>query len=117
MSTSPAWMPLVEDLKQALAARDRDAARAAVTGLLSSKAQIGPQWKPISELMRVSGELTLAMRAMDAFVAAAAHSPQALYSKAVLLTQYDDRGDQFWMSALVRIAARVHPPPAVAMSQ
>jgi tetratricopeptide (TPR) repeat protein len=85
--TAPSWMPLVEDLKQALAARDRDAANAAVAGLLDRQAQIGPQWKAISELMRVSGELSLALRAMDAFVAAAAHSPQALYSKAVLLTQ------------------------------
>lgn len=84
---TPGWMPLVQDLKQALALRDRDAANRAVTGLLDAQAQIGPQWKAISELMRVSGELTLALRAMDAFVAAAAHSPQALYSKAVLLTQ------------------------------
>lgn len=84
---TPTWMPLVQDLKQALALRDRDAANRAVVGLLEAKAPIGPQWKAISELMRVSGELTLALRAMDAFVAAAADAPQARYSKAVLLTQ------------------------------
>jgi tetratricopeptide (TPR) repeat protein len=80
-------MPLVEDLKRALAVKNRDAANLAVTGLLDTQAPIGPQWKAISELMRVSGELTLALRAVDAFVAAAGHSPQAQYSKAVLLTQ------------------------------
>ena len=80
-------MPWVQDLKQALAVRNRAAANAAVSKLLDSQAQLGAQWKSISELMRVSGELTLANRAIDAFVAAAGHSPQALYSKAVLLTQ------------------------------
>ena len=84
---APSWMPLVEDLKKALAAKSRDGANQAVSRLLNAQAQIGPQWKAISELMRISGELTLALRAMDAFVAAAGHSPQALYSKAVLLTQ------------------------------
>ena len=87
LTTFPIWMPLLEDLKRALAVRDRAAANAAVAQLLDRRAQLGAQWRAISELMRVSGELTLAHRAMDAFVAAAGHSPQALYSKAVLFTQ------------------------------
>ena len=84
---SPSWLPLVEDLKQALAARDRSAANAAVAQLLDRRAALGAQWRAIAELMRVSGELTLALRAIDAFVAAAGNNPQALYSKVVLLTQ------------------------------
>lgn len=80
-------MPLLEDLKRALAARDRASTNAAVTQLLDQRATLGPQWRSISELMRVSGEITLAHRAMDQFVAAAGNTPQARYSKAVLLTQ------------------------------
>ncbi len=85
--TATPWSGAIEDLKQALAVRDRARANAAVTRLLDQRAALGPHWKSISELMRVSGELTLAYRAMDAFVAACGHTPQALYSKAVLLTQ------------------------------
>lgn len=81
------WTPWIEELKRALAARDRAGANAAVVELLDQRAPLGAQWRALSELMRVSGELTLAHRAMDAFVAAAGHTPQALYSKAVLLTQ------------------------------
>lgn len=81
------WTPRIEDLKRALAQHDRAATNAAVLQLLDGGAPLGAQWRSISELMRVSGELTLAHRAMDAFVAAAGHAPQALYSKAVLLTQ------------------------------
>ena len=84
---NPNWARQIEDLKRALAARDRSGANAAVAQLLDRKAPLGAHWKAISELMRVSGELTLAHRAIDAFVAAAGHAPQALYSKAVLLTQ------------------------------
>ncbi len=87
VKTDASWSPLVEDLKRALAKRDRGGANAAVAGLLDRKAPLGTHWKSISELMRLSGELTLANRAIDAFVAAAGHAPQALYSKAVLLTQ------------------------------
>lgn len=80
-------MPLVETLKQALAVRDRAGANAAVAQLLDCRAPLGANWQSFCELMRVSGELTLAHRAMDAFVAAVRHTPQALYSKAVLFTQ------------------------------
>lgn len=85
--TDTPWAGAIEDLKQALAVRDRAGANAAVKRLLDQRAALGPHWKSISELMRVSGELTLAQRAMDAFVAACGHTTQALYSKAVLLTQ------------------------------
>ncbi len=80
-------MQQVEALKSALASRDRAGANSAVKGLLDTKAPLGPQWRGISELMRVSGELALAHRAMDAFVAAAGRTPPALYAKVVLLTQ------------------------------
>jgi tetratricopeptide (TPR) repeat protein len=83
----PSWMPELQRLKQALAGRDRAAANTAVVQLLDQQAPLAVQWRGISELMRVSGELGLAHRAMDAFVAAAGHSPQALYAKVVLLTQ------------------------------
>ena len=85
--THPTWMPQVESLKQALARHDRAAANAAIEQLLASRAQIGKHWSSISQLMQVSGELTLARRAIDAFVSEAAGSPQALYAKVVLLTQ------------------------------
>lgn len=85
--TSPAWTTHLDELKRALAARDREAANAAVSALLDARAPLGTHWHRISELMRVSGELTLAMRAIDAFVATQAHAPKALYSKVVLLTQ------------------------------
>ena len=81
------WLPLVADLKQALAARDRSAANAAVAQLLTQRASLGSQWRSISELMRVSGEVNLAHRAMDAFVDASGGTAQARYSKAVLMTQ------------------------------
>lgn len=86
MNANP-WMAQIEALKAALAAKDRGRANAAVPALLDQKAPLGPQWRQISELMRVSGELTLALRAIDAFVAAAKGAPEARYSKVVLLTQ------------------------------
>lgn len=85
--SGPDWTNFVEDLRQALAARDRDGANRAVRALLDHRAPIGPQWKSIAQLMRVSGELTLAHRAIDAFVESAGRTPQAQYEKVVLLTQ------------------------------
>lgn len=84
---APPWMKYIYDLKQSLAVKDRAAAGAAVTHLLDASAPIGQQWKGISELMRVSGELTLAHRAIDAFIAAAGNVPEAQYSKVVLNSQ------------------------------
>jgi tetratricopeptide (TPR) repeat protein len=89
----PTWMRWVESLKQALAVRDRALANAAVSQLLDQRAPLGVQWRQISELMRVSGEFTLALRAIDAFVIAQARSPQALYARAVLLTQAGRMGE------------------------
>ena len=83
----PDWTAHVAALKHALAAKDRAATNAAVTALLETKAPIGQQWRQIAELMRVSGELTLALRAVEAFVDAAKGAPEARYSKVVLLTQ------------------------------
>lgn len=80
-------MAHVAALKQALASKDRAGTNAAVIALLDARAPIGRQWHQIAELMRVSGELTLALRAIDAFVAAAKGIPEARYSKVVLLTQ------------------------------
>ena len=85
--TTPRWTSQIDTLKQALAARNRTAANAAVASLLDAKAPLGQQWRQIAELMRVSGELSLALRAVDAFVAAAGNTPQSRYSKVVLLTQ------------------------------
>ncbi len=85
--TTPAWMPTIAALKAALAARDRAGANVAVTRLLDARAPLGGQWRGIAELMRVSGELTLAHRAIDAFVAASGGSAEARYAKVVLLTQ------------------------------
>ena len=79
--------PLAALLKAALACRDRAETNRIVTMLLDGQAPLGEQWRMISQLMQVSGEWTLAHRAIDAFVAGAANKPQALYSKVVLLTQ------------------------------
>ncbi len=91
--SNPPWMPLVEGLKQALARRDRAAANAAVEQLLDSGARIGAHWHSISQLMQVSGELTLARRAIDAFVKEQGRTPQAMYAKVVLLTQSGRLGE------------------------
>src|SRR3982751_3530647 len=91
--TDVSWLPLVEELKQALARKDRSAANAAVTQLLDRGARIGQNWHSISQLMQVSGELTLARRAIDAFVAEMGRTPQAMYAKVVLLTQSGRLGE------------------------
>jgi tetratricopeptide (TPR) repeat protein len=75
------------ELKANLSRRDREGVNRAVTQLLDMNAPLGEQWKAISHLMQLSGELTLALRAIDAFIASAANKPMARYSKVVLLTQ------------------------------
>lgn len=78
---------LLAELKRTLAAKDREATSRTITALLERRAPLGPQWRALAELMRVSGELTLANRCMDAFVAASGGAAQAQYAKVVLLTQ------------------------------
>ena len=78
---------LIAGLRDAIARRDRAAINDSVGRLLEMRAPLGPEWRRIAELMRVSGEVQLAHRAMDAFVASAGNSPEALYQKVVLLTQ------------------------------
>ena len=79
--------PLIAALRDALGRRDREATNAAVEGLLAARAPLGGEWKRIAELMRVSGEVRLAIRAIDAFAAAAGGTTEALYDKVILLTQ------------------------------
>ncbi|MEN2785531.1 sulfotransferase [Sphingomonas qilianensis] len=86
MSSAAAQIVLTE-LKTALHRRDRAATNRAVTALLDGAAPLGEQWRSISRLMQVSGELTLAHRAIDCFVASAADKSAARYAKVVLLTQ------------------------------
>lgn len=74
-------------LKGALARRDRAETNRIVTMLLDGQAPIGEQWRELARLMRMSGELTLAHRAIDAFIAASGNQPAAHYAKVVLLTQ------------------------------
>lgn len=84
----PAAIPsLAAQLKSALARRDRAETNRLVTVLLDVRAPLGDQWRGISQLMQVSGEWTLAHRAIDAFIASTGNNPQAAYSKVVLLTQ------------------------------
>lgn len=78
---------LVSVLKSTLEARDRNATNQVVEQLLGLRAQLGDQWRQIAELMRVSGELTLANRAIDSYVIAAGGTPAAHYAKVVLLSQ------------------------------
>ncbi|MEO5937406.1 MAG: sulfotransferase [Sphingomonas sp.] len=74
-------------LKGALARRNRAETNRIVAMLLDGGAPLGEQWRNIAQLMRVSGELTLARRAIDAFVAESPDKVQASYAKVVLLTQ------------------------------
>ena len=92
--TFPAPLPLdaaatalLADLRTAVTGRDRAATNRAVAALLDRRAPLGPQWQALSQLMQVSGELTLAHRAIDAFIDAAGGKPRARYAKVVLLTQ------------------------------
>jgi len=87
--TSAAVATTAAALKSALARRDRAETNRLVTALLDGAAPLGQQWRDLSQLMRISGELTLAHRAIDAFVAAAPaqDKAKALYAKVVLLTQ------------------------------
>jgi tetratricopeptide (TPR) repeat protein len=78
---------MLAPLKAALTRRDRAETNRAVTLLLDEHAPLGEQWKAVSQLMQVSGELALALRAIDAFIASAANRPMARYSKVILLTQ------------------------------
>jgi len=87
VSSTAAIAKLAAALKAALAAHDRKRANDIVDKLLRAHAPLGQQWHKLAELMRISGELTLARRAMDAFVTSEHHSPSARYAKVVLLTQ------------------------------
>lgn len=78
---------LLSGLKSALSRRDRDETNRIVDQLLGLGAPLGDQWRQLAELMRVSGELTLANRAIDAYVTAAGGTPAARYAKVVLLSQ------------------------------
>lgn len=84
---SDATTALLGDLKVALAARDRAGTNRAVVGLIDARAPLGPQWQRLSQLMQVSGELTLAHRAMDAFVDATRQNPMAVCAKVALLAE------------------------------
>ncbi len=98
-------MQHVDGLKRALAVRDRDSANAAVAALLAARAPLGGQWKSIAELMRVSGEYTLAHRAIDAFVAAAGNTPKARFEKIILLSQTGRLREAHAMIAALPVAA------------
>ncbi|WP_267389261.1 sulfotransferase [Sphingomonas sp. GC_Shp_3] len=74
-------------LKTALSCHDRAETNSCVGRLLDERAPLGEQWRAISHLMQVSGELTLALRAIDAFIAASKNKPMARYAKVVLLIQ------------------------------
>lgn len=78
---------LIDALRAAVTRRDRSATNRSVRNLLDARLPLGAEWRQIAELMRVSGEVGLALRAMDAFVLSAGSSPEALYQKVVLLTQ------------------------------
>lgn len=75
------------ELKVALSLHDRPKTRHIITLLLDRAAPLGRQWAAIAQLMQVSGEATLAIRAMDAFISEASNKPMARYSKVVLLTK------------------------------
>ena len=79
--------PPINALREALTRRDRDAINQAVEQLLATRAPLGPEWKRVAQLMQMNGEIGLALRAMDAFIAAASGRPEAWYDKIVMLGQ------------------------------
>lgn len=85
--TAAAVARATAELQAALARRDRAAANRAVRALLDGGAPLGGQWRGLAQLMQVSGEWTLAHRAIDAFIAAAGETAQARFAKVVLLIQ------------------------------
>jgi len=87
VTDTSALPPLLAQLKAALAMRDRVATRRVVTTMLDQRAPLGQQWRAIAQLMQASGDLSLALRAIDAFIAFSGNDPVAIYSKVVLLTQ------------------------------
>ena len=87
-ANSPAWLaPALAELKLALSNHNRAKTRQIITLLLDRSAPLGQQWAAIAQLMEVSGEVTLAIRAIDALIAGASNKPMARYSKVVLLTK------------------------------
>lgn len=88
MTANSAWLPAaLAALKIAVTGYDRPKARQIVAMLLDRSAPLGPQWAAIAQLMQISGEATLAIRAIDALIAGASNKPMARYSKVVLLTK------------------------------
>lgn len=83
-----AWLSAaLAALKVAVSEHDRPKTRQVVAMLLDRAAPLSQQWAAIAQLMQVSGEVTLAIRAIDAFIAGASNKPMARYSKVVLLTK------------------------------
>ena len=87
MTDAPTWKTFLDALRDALAAKDRAATNAAVTSLLAARAPIGAEWRKIAELMQVSGELSLAIKAVDRFVAESGSTPRAQVEKVAVLSQ------------------------------
>ena len=77
----------IAQLRTALAARDRVGANQAVERLLAMRAPLGGEWKRIAQLMQMTGEIGLALRAIDAFIAAVGNRTDAYYDKLVMLGQ------------------------------
>lgn len=77
----------IAQLRNALVARDRDGANQAVEHLLAIGAPLGGEWKRIAQLMQMTGEISLALRAIDTFIAASGNRPEAYYDKILMLGQ------------------------------
>ena len=92
---------LVDDLKRALAARDRAGANRAVTALVAARAPLGGQWLSLARLALHNGELSLAQRAIERMAEDQGAGAQAQFHKASILAQ-SGRLDEAWdiMSAL-----------------
>lgn len=85
--TNDAMVRALATLKDALARRDRSGTNQAVQALLDGRAPLGEQWRGIARLMQVSGEYTLALRAIDAVIDGSGNKAHARYARVVLLTQ------------------------------
>ena len=80
-----ATLRVVERIGPALRSGDRDGQNEIVRQLLQLRAPMGEQWQALANMVLRNGEVSLAVRAMDMFVAAQGNSPLARYVKASVL--------------------------------
>ena len=78
---------LFNQLKAALAARDRAGCNTVVFALLAARPRLGRHWKSLAAIAQQNGEVEAANRAMACHVEEAHDEPMARYAQAAVLAQ------------------------------